>query len=287
MERRLGRGLGSLISASAPAVPSKGDGQEIPLQRIRPNPHQPRRTFDEEALEELRSSLAQHGLLQPIVLREAAGGYEIVSGERRWRAARMEGWETIPAIVREASDEDMLELALVENVQRRDLDPIEKARGYRDMVSQLGLTQEAVARKVGLRRATVANHLRLLELPEAVQDALAQGLLSMGHARALLGLEDEAARIALMEETVRRDLSVREVERRVREHRQGEARPDPRTKPETPPWARAFETKLRDRLGTKVSVENGENYRGRIVIEYFDRDGLERLMGQLAPERTL
>lgn len=287
MERRLGRGLGSLISDDALSAPTSAERREVPLRQIRPNPYQPRRVFDEAALQELRSSLEQHGLLQPVVVRESGGSFELISGERRWRAAQLAGWAKIPALVREASDDELLELALVENVQRQDLDPIEKARGYRRMVADLGLTQEAVAQKVGLQRATIANHVRLLELPEPVQDAVAQGLLTMGHARALLGLDGEAARLQLMEEAVRGDLSVREVERRVRERREGKPQSVPRPPREAPPWARAFESKLRDRLGTKVSVENGENYRGRIVIEYFDRSDLERLMRELAPERAL
>jgi len=289
MERRLGRGLGSLLSGSDPAPEaSDASASRLPLKKIRPNPHQPRTVFDEAALDELRQSLEAHGLLQPIVVRPRADGYEIVSGERRWRAARLAGWQDIPATVRETSDDEMLELALVENVQRADLDPLERARGYRRMMEELGLTQEAVATRVGLQRSSVTNHLRLLELPDPLQQAIANGLLSMGHAKALLGLPDADAQVALMETTVRDGLSVREVERRVRGFRSGPATPSGAEAPEKlPPWARDLETRLRERFGTKVRVEPGPKDRGRIVLEYHDRKTLDRLFAELLPGRTV
>ena len=285
MERRLGRGLGSLLADARPQEPRS----EIPLREIRPNPFQPRKTFDAGALQELQKSIERHGLMQPVVVRPAPEGYELISGERRWRAARLAGKEAIPAVVRTGvADESMLELALVENVQRRDLDPIEKARGYRQLQETLDLTQEQVATKVGLQRSTVTNHLRLLDLPEPVQDAVAQGLLSMGHARALLGLRDEKAQLALMEEAVRRDLSVREVERRVRGPVSSEAaKPEAAAEPKPEPWVGEVEGRLRESLGTKVRVANGRNYRGQIVIEYYDRASLDSLIARLAPGRQL
>ena len=281
MERRLGRGLGSLLSSSP--VPEAPDA--LPLDKIGPNPYQPRTTFEEEALEELRASLERHGLMQPIVVRAADDGYELISGERRLRAARLAGWDTIQAVVRsDVSDHELLELALVENVQRRDLDPLERARSFQRMVDELGLTQEAIAERVGLQRSSIANHLRLLELPVRIQEALSAGLLSMGHGRALLGLPREKAQLALLEETVRADLSVREVERRVRADRA--PREVPRPPAARPAWIPSLEARLREALGTKVGL-HGSTEKGRIVVQYDSRQDLDRLLEQLAPARTL
>jgi ParB family chromosome partitioning protein len=263
---------------------------ELPLDSLRPNPHQPRRTFDAPALEELTESIRRHGILQPIVVRPAdrdaeGRSYEIVSGERRWRASRMAGRTTIPVTIREVDSDQMLELALVENLQRQDLDAIERATGYQQMMRALRVTQEQVAEKVGLKRSTVANHLRLLELPAAAQDAVRRNLISMGHARALLGLADAAKVMVLVERIARQDLSVREVERLVREAgRVG--KPDKAViQPAAPPapWLIELEARLREKLGTAVQVRNSPGYRGQIVIEYYDRGDLDRLCQQLAP----
>lgn len=285
MERRLGRGLGSLLS-EAQTTEAR---EELELARIRPNPYQPRKTFDAASLQELRSSIERHGVLQPVVVRPTGEDFELIAGERRWRAARLAGKASIPAVVRpDVSDDDMLELALVENVQRRDLDPIERARGYRLVMDRLSLTQEQVAQRVGLQRSTIANHLRLLELPAEVQDAVGQDLITMGHARALLGLPDADQQRSLLEAIVRGDLSVRAVERKVKEAREtlvpAAANPQPA---ERLPWAIELEGRLRDSLGTKVRVQPGLKERGQIVIEYFDRASLEGLITRLAPKATL
>jgi ParB family transcriptional regulator, chromosome partitioning protein len=285
MERRLGKGLGALLAADpAPAEPRT----ELPLSKVRPNPHQPRRSFRPEELAELQESIRLHGVLQPIVVRPAAGGFEIIAGERRYRAAKALGLASIPGVVREAvSDRAMLELALVENLQRADLDPIEKARGFRQLLDQ-GLTQEQVAEQVGLNRATVANFLRLLELSESVQKVVTEGLLTMGHARALLGLPDRRRQEELCALVVRRGLSVRDVESRVREL---QSRPagerDVRLSPPPPPWVRDLETRIRAHLGAKVQVLNGEGYKGQIVIDYHGREDLDRLIAQLAPRKSV
>jgi len=286
MERRLGRGLGSLLAEAKTTDPH----QEIDLGRIRPNPFQPRKTFDADSLRELKSSIERHGILQPVVVRTAGEDYELISGERRWRAARLAGKSSIPAVVRPAvGDDDMLELALVENVQRRDLDPIERARGYRQMMDRLRLTQEQIATRVGLQRSTVTNHLRLLELPEQIQEAVGQNLITMGHARALLGLRDADQQRALLEEVVRGDLSVRVVERKVRAACEPAASSGEQAAPtsERAPWEIELEGRLRDSLGTKVRVTHGPKERGQIVIEYYDRAGLESLITRLAPRPTL
>lgn len=296
MERRLGRGLSALLAQSnnpqEPASePEAASRDELPLDRIRANPFQPRKNFDPAGIEELVQSIRQHGLLQPIVVRAKGDGFELVSGERRLRAFRELGRTSIPAVVRpEVSDGEMLELALVENLQRRDLDPIERARGYREMAERLGLSQEQVADKVGLQRPTVANHLRLLELPEPAQQALAKGLIQMGHARALLGCKDAPLAQRLLEKTVREDLSVREVEGLVRSRTAGpiSERSEPvKTVVPQAPWVRDLEDRMRAHLGTKVQLRNGPGYRGQIVIEYFQREDLERLSEVLAPRTRL
>jgi len=289
MERRLGRGLGALLSAEPRlAVPTAPEPRaEISLAKIRPNPYQPRKTFSPEALSELQNSIAQHGVLQPVIVRSTTGGYELIAGERRWKASQALGRQTIPAIVREGvSDQAMLELALVENLQRSDLDPIEKARGFQQLVDQ-GLTQDEVAREVGLQRSTVANFMRLLELSESVQMVVCQGLISMGHARALLGLTDRRRQDELCALAVRRGLTVRDVEMRVRELQgRGSERAKPLSAP-PPPWVSEMEARIRTHLGTRVQVRNGEGYRGEIVLEYHGREDLERLYALLAPKKVL
>jgi ParB family chromosome partitioning protein len=285
MERRLGKGLGSLLGGKVEEATS----QELALSLIDPNPFQPRVTMDPAGLEELRDSISNHGVLQPIVVRKMEGRYQIVSGERRWRAARLAGLERIPAVQREVvSDNEMLELALVENVQRRDLDPLERARGFKALMEGLGITQEAVAVKVGLKRATVANHLRLLELPDKVQQAVGKGLLSMGHARALLGLSTSEQIEGLMEQCVRKDLSVRDVERLVRDQVQRSAGAGVAEVVEpSPPWIAQIERRLGDALGTKVTVSADKDYAGQIRVQFFDKEQLNRLIDRLAPQVDL
>ncbi|MFT5050421.1 MAG: ParB family chromosome partitioning protein [Chlamydiales bacterium] len=319
MARRLGRGLESLLGSStasniAPGHPVPGPVAtptpanpanpgvvpdsagpvttgtlEVPIHKLQPNLHQPRTEWDNDALEELRNSVETHGILQPICVRKRDSGYEIIAGERRWRAARLAGLDVVPVVVRpDVSDRDMLELALVENIQREDLDPIEKAKGYRQMASKLGLTQEAVAERLGTRRATVANHMRLLDLPESVQQGVTQGLLRMGHARALLGLKDEKAIISLFKVTVRKGLSVRQVEDRVRVLNEA-AVPRTATEPAAarPAWVNDMESRIRERVGTKVLIKNREGYRGEITLQYHGREDLDRLLAHLAPPETI
>ena len=290
MNRRLGKGLGSLLGNPSPEAlqAAEGDRRDLALTDIRPNPFQPRKTFDPEGLDELRESISRHGILQPVVVRPAASGFELISGERRWRAAQQVGLARIPAVVRASvSDADMLELALVENLQRRDLDPIERAQGFRSLMDSLKLTQQGVADRVGLKRSTVANHLRLLDLPEPVQVAIAKGLIQMGHARALLGLPSPQGMVSLLEDIVRQDLSVRDVESRVRDRL---ARSNPSPVPPTPaqpPWARELQRRMQEHLGTKVQLLDLGGEHGRIVIDYFTRGDLDRLVEILAPRPRL
>jgi ParB family chromosome partitioning protein len=291
MERRLGRGLGSLLGQAGQAGQAEAQHapNQLPIDQLRPNPYQPRSVFDPEALSELGDSIRAHGILQPIVVRAAVEGYEIISGERRWRAARQIGLLTVPVVVRDrVPDDQMLELALIENVQRQDLDAIERARGYRQMIAELEITQEEVAQKVGLKRATVANHLRLLELPASIQEAVGRGLISMGHARAMLGHPDPKRLLPLVERVTREGLSVRQVEQLIRAA--GSSKSTPRTQgPESPKpaWVGELESRLRESLGRKVTLRNGAQYRGQVVIDYYDRDDLERLCNLLAPQAQL
>jgi ParB family chromosome partitioning protein len=289
MERRLGRGLNALLGQPA-AAEQQTTPVQLPTIELRPNPFQPRTTFEAGALAELSESIRQHGILQPIVVRRAPTGYEIISGERRWRAAQAIGLLTVPVVVRAAvADEQMLELALIENVQRQDLDAMERARGFDQMMHQLRLTQEEVAAKVGLKRATVANHLRLLELPAQVQEAVSRSLISMGHARALLGHPDASALPAMLQRIARQDLSVRQVEQLVRAAAQhGDRKAQTKAKANgRPPWVGELEATLRESLGTRVIVKNEPGYRGQIIVEYYDRGELERLCRHLAPPRSL
>jgi ParB family transcriptional regulator, chromosome partitioning protein len=286
--KRLGRGLGSLIQDTEVEKPTN----ELSLSEIRPNPFQPRRVFDPVGLEELRDSIRNHGLLQPVVVRKAENGYQLISGERRWRASRLAGLPTIAAIVRkEVSDNDMLELALVENVQRRDLNAIERARAFKDMMVQLETTQQDVADKVGLKRSTVANLMRLLELPEGIQEMISDERLSMGHGRALLGLPNAEQAVPLAKAAIEQGFSVRELERRVRDASAAEpteaaAKPQV-VDPVLVPWAKSMEERIRENLGTRIQLKNGPKYRGQIVIHYYNREDLERIYEILAPREEI
>lgn len=286
--KRLGRGLGSLIQDPTPVTPKN----EVMVSEVRPNPFQPRRVFDPTGLEELRNSILAHGVMQPVVVRQIEGGYQLVSGERRWRASRLAGLDVIPAVIREGvSDNDMLELALVENVQRRDLNPIERGIAYRDMMKALDLTQLEVADRVGLKRSSVANLVRLLDLTDKVQGLIAAESLTMGHGRALLGLPTTDAQDALADEIVKQDLSVRQTEGFVRElstPKVAGARDNIVTaESEIVPWAKAMEGRIREALGTKVSLKNGPKYKGQIVIHYYNRDDLERIYDMIAPREEI
>ncbi len=290
MERRLGRGLESLLGGPV-SGPQPGGGAEIALDRIVPNPFQPRREFSAAELDELRASIKLHGVLQPINVRRSGDHFELISGERRMRAARLAGKTTIPAVIREqVPDAEMLELALVENIQRTDLNPLEKAAGYRELIQRLGLSQEQVATRVGVQRATVTNHLRLLELPESIQLALRQERISMGHARALLALREARAMERMLDRVVDEGLSVRQVEELARpETDPSNSSNDPDRAPATKraAWVGECERRLGQALGTKVRLANKSGFRGQIVIEYFSREDLDRLLDQLAPQPRL
>jgi ParB family transcriptional regulator, chromosome partitioning protein len=272
----LGRGLAALIPQRAP----QGSGPlEIPLDRIRENPRQPRVRVDDAALATLTASIRQHGVIQPVLVTETLDGYMLVAGERRVRAARQAGLERIPAVVRQLADRDQLELALVENLQREDLDPIEAASGYRQLIDEFAFSQEDLAARVGRARSTVANTLRLLELHQAVQDAVAAGRISEGHARAIGGLEIES-QPRVLPTVVDDGLSVRQTEelvRRLREPRKASATTTVRP---ADPEIERVEEDLRRALGTKVRLARSRRG-GRIVIEYYSDEELGRLYDRL------
>jgi len=271
----LGRGLSALI-------PSRDDApsgaRDILLSEIRVNPNQPRRDVENANLEALAMSITDHGVLQPILVTETLDGYRLVAGERRVQAARLAGLERIPAVIRQLADREQLELALVENVQREDLNPIEEANAFRQLHEEFGLTQHEIARQVGRARTTITNTLRLLELDEGVQAAVGDGRLSEGHARALVGLP-AVQQLQLMSVIVDDGLSVRQAEelaRRLREPRP----PSTPNKPRSDPDLERVEDDLRNALGTKVSVARGRKG-GRIVIEYYTDEDLGRLYDRL------
>jgi ParB family chromosome partitioning protein len=273
----LGRGLSTLIpqraAGSSPVV-------DVPLARIAPNPYQPRRHMDDGDLVELAASIREHGVLQPVLVTETLDGYQLIAGERRVRAARLAGLERIPALVRQLADRDQLEVALVENVQRADLDPIDEATAYRQLIDEFGLTQEKVAERVGKARATVANTLRLLDLHPDVQAAIGDGRLSEGHGRALGGLSTDGQGHVLGT-VVTQGLSVRQTEELVRRLREPR---EPKAAAAAPrrldPDLERVEEELRERLGTKVSLSRSRKG-GRIVIEYYSDEELGRLYERL------
>ena len=278
--RRLGRGLEALLGPSREEAEREGSLVELPIKDIRPNPFQPRKTVDPAALEELVSSIKQAGLLQPIVVRRANGGstYELIAGERRLRACQQLGWERIPAVQREADDRTLLTLALIENLQRDDLSPVDEARGYERLIAEFQLAQQDVADAVGRDRSTVANALRLLKLPEVVLQMLHEGQLSVGHARALLALEDPRIVTNLAREAVAQGLSVREVEDRVRGGRAPERRPRMKRGVGAAPEVRRVEDALRRRLGTDVRVTLRAKGKGQIHVSFYSNDDLARLL---------
>ena len=282
--RRLGRGLEALLgNAGGLASSDEGALKSIPIGQIGRNPFQPRREFNSEELGELQESLSSSGLLQPITVRRRPGkdGFELIAGERRLRAAMKLGWKEIPAIIKDIDDKTVLTLALVENLQRTDLNPIEEGEGYHRLSNEFGLTQQQIAETVGKDRTTIANMLRVLQLPEVVRKLLQDGQLTMGHAKVLLGLEDPAMITTLAREIVTEGLTVREVERRLREFagpRTGKKTGRPRSADRLPPEVKRVEDRLRRYLQTDVTVSIGKNDRGTLTLHFYSADDLERLL---------
>jgi ParB family chromosome partitioning protein len=279
--RRLGRGLEALLGPTTVAeAREQGSLTQVPLNTVRPNPYQPRQAFDQKALDELKSSLDQAGLLQPIIVRPSAGnGFELIAGERRCRAAEALGWEEIDAVIREVDDRTLLTLALVENLQRDALSPIDEARGYQRMIDEFGVSQGEVGELVGRDRSTVANALRLLRLPQSVQDLVHGNKLSTGHARALLQVSDQRTVPGLAERMVTDRLSVREAEALTRSKKPSKRRPR-YTRNDSPQHAqiRRVEDVLRTKLGTDVFVAMRGKGSGRITINFYSNEDLARIL---------
>lgn len=274
VQRRLGRGLDFLLSGGGDVVEAT-EVQQVELARVQPNPFQPRREFPAEELEELASSIREHGVLQPITVRAAGEGFEIIAGERRFRACQRLGLATVPAIVRTASDTQMLEWALIENIQRQDLNPIEEARAYAAYVQRLDLTQEQAAQRLGKSRSAVANMIRLLDLPGDIQDLVSRGTLQMGHARALLAISDAEGQRSLAKRVGEEHLTVRDVERLAREW--GREPTPESTQAERSPHLADLERRLTERMGTRVTLRDRRG-RGRVVISYYTSEDLDRVV---------
>ncbi len=265
-------------ASEAPEAKEDNGLRYVDINDIKPNAGQPRKHFDEDKLEELAESIDRHGMIQPVVLRSADHGYEIVAGERRWRAARMVGLKEIPCIIRELTDEENMLLAIIENMQREDLNPIEEAEGLKSMMDTYGLTQEQISRGVGKSRPYISNSLRLLKLPEKVRYLTSNGSLSVGHARALAAIKDEALQLNLAERAVKEGLSVRQIERLAQETRDRETRRKKR--PTKSADEKRVEAELREALGTKVVLQR-KGAKGRIEIEFYNGDEMERLIDLL------
>lgn len=273
--KALGRGLGALLASDRTIdLPEPG---EIDIDAIDPGPMQPRTRFDEKALSQLADSIKSHGIVQPILVRPRGNRYEVVAGERRWRAAKLAGLTKIPAVVREVADGDLLEIALVENLQREDLNPIEEAHAYKKLIETVGLTQESLAERMGRDRSYITNYLRLLKLPDDIQELVKEKRLSTGHARTILGLSHVDLQRRVARQIISNDLSVRATEALVRKSSTGEPR---RTHTQTPtdPNIKAAETKLRRALGTQVRiVQSSQEGTGKLEISYYTSQDLDRI----------
>ena len=287
--RGLGKGLEALFSNSEIdtqeiSVTKKEESEEkgisfININEIKPNQNQPRKSFNEEKLEELAASIIENGLIQPVILRKADKGYEIVAGERRWRACRKAGLKEIPCIIREFTDEQNMLIAIIENMQREDLNPIEEAEGLNQMIVNFGMTQEQVSKSVGKSRPYITNALRLLKLPSEIQEMLLANQLSAGHARAIAGIGDTEKQIQLAEYAINEGLSVREIEKIIKEENAPKKKIS-RKKAEKSADVRKVEDDLKQIMGTKVNL-NQSGKKGKIEIEYYSRDELERLIEML------
>lgn len=284
----LGKGLNVLIPEGGPSQPvkrrsrtaSKEKAKEmnsmVDINSIEPNRNQPRKKFDEESLQELADSIKQFGLIQPIVVQKKDDYYEIIAGERRWRAAKIAGLKEVPVLVKEYTDHEVLEISLIENIQREDLNPIEEAQAFQMLMEDFSLKQEEIAKKVSKSRSAITNSLRLLKLTPEVQKMVVEGLLSMGHARALLAITDPEKQIEIAKKVCEEGLSVRDIEKLVKKM----SKPEPEEKEEDPfrYLYDDMEEKLKQILGSKVTIKNQKNNKGKIEIEYYSQDDLERIV---------
>ena len=274
-QRGLGKGLGALLGESALSEPSPDGAVRLPLQKVEPNPLQPRKTFEPEALDELAASIREHGVIQPLTVRKMPSGfYQIIAGERRWRAARLAGLDEVPVVIIEADDKKAMELALIENLQRADLNPIEEAQGYQQLMQEYGMTQEQAAARVGKSRPAVANAMRLLALPQPVLELVRSGKLSAGHARALLALKTPGEQHAVAQKVIALQLSVRQTEAMCKKM-SNISTPRPQ-KPLAVDYLAECEKALSKRLGRGVKIVAGKR-KGRVELEYYGEEDLQRL----------
>ena len=279
--KALGRGLSALLSADQPSTSEESSTIRVDL--IDPSPVQPRSYFDDRSLNELAMSIRENGIVQPVLVRPNGLRFELVAGERRWRAAQVAGLQEIPAIIREIPSDKVLELALIENIQREDLNPIEEARAYKKLIETVGLTQESLAQRVGRDRSYITNYIRLLRLPDDLQQLVHEGKLSAGHARTLLGVDEHAVQRKVAKKIIDRGLSVRETERVIQQIASATSHPSARErKVAADPNIKAAEAKLRRKLGTRVNIlPSGSRPGGKIEIEYYDDRDLDRFYGLL------
>lgn len=275
MAKGLGKGINALFSHLD--TNQEETVQEISIKELRPNPYQPRKIFNEEAIEGLKQSIQEHGILQPIIVRKSIKGYEIVVGERRFRAAKEAKLEKVPVVVRDLSDQQMMELAVLENLQREDLTPIEEGNAYKMLMERLNLTQEELAKRLGKSRPHIANLVRLLSLPQDIQQLVSDGKLSMGHARALLGLKNKNKMKPLAEKVMKDGLNVRQLELLIQQLNQNVSRETKKKKPPKDIFIQEQESILREKFGTTVTITQMKK-KGKIEIEFFSKEDLERIL---------
>ncbi|WAA12288.1 ParB/RepB/Spo0J family partition protein [Fervidibacillus halotolerans] len=278
MGKALGKGLDALISS---VNTDEEMVQEVPIHELRPNPYQPRKLFTEEAIEELKQSIVEHGILQPLIVRKSIKGYEIVVGERRYRAAKEAKLKTVPVVIRDINEQQMMELAVLENLQREDLTPIEEGQAYQMLMEKLSLTQEQLAKRLGKSRPYIANHVRLLSLPTEVQQHIIDGKLSMGHGRALLGLKNKEKIIKLANQVIKEQMNVRQLEELIQKLNKNVPRETSKKKEKKDVFLLEQETYLRERLGTNVQIKRNK-HKGKIEIEFYSNEDLNRILDLLS-----
>jgi len=278
----MAKGLGKGLDAFFPSIQMNDDEpvREVELKELRPNPYQPRKDFRPEAIEELKESIQTHGVLQPIIARRTIKGYEIVVGERRFRAAKAAGLKSIPVIIRDFNEQKMMELALIENLQREDLNPVEEAIAYQKLMEGLHVTQEELSKRLGKSRPHIANHLRLLQLPESVRKLISENELTMGHGRTLLGLKDKNKLDSVVNQVIKEQMNVRELERLIQKLNENVPRGTSRKSTRKSVFIREQEAFLRERFGTSVEIKKSKK-KGKIEIQFFSSEDLERLLDLL------
>lgn len=280
--RGLGKGLEALIPTAAKPVSAQvlSGALELPLDQIKPNPHQPRQFFDQDQLVDLANSIQEHGLIQPLVVTRMGEAYQIIAGERRWRASKLAGLSSVPVIIKETTPQQMLELAIIENIQRADLNPLEEAQAYVQLIEEFGLTQEVTAERVGRSRTAVTNKIRLLELTEATKSALIAGKISEGHARALLSLKKESDQLRILEKIVERGLTVRQTEALVRQVTAGDPAPKPK-RPSLTPHDKEMLARFESKLGTKIELSRSEENSGKLTIHFYSQEELQAIFSAI------